>query len=106
MSNSDNRVEKVLEDRRQQYGDAWTQTALMILPVKAAFDHMMEVCPRYVNAWWTILSKLVRLLYNPTHYDSWLDIAGYATLVCRDLEGSQPSNEVGPGLRTVKGREQ
>jgi hypothetical protein len=44
-----------------------------------------------------IASKLSRLLTgDPSHHDSWLDIAGYATLVANEIEANQPTNKLDP----------
>ena len=74
--------EETLDERGQEYGPysgnaeryaALLQT-LKIAPIS-------ENWPEEATAMSMIAMKLARLAYQPTHTDSWRDIAGYAHLV-------------------------
>ncbi len=48
--------------------------------------------PHHAEAAEMILHKLARLLNgDPNHRDSWADIAGYAELVVRNIDGMEGS---------------
>jgi len=47
-----------------------------------AFQALLNT-PYFYN-WTIVFNKMFRLLHNPNHVDSWLDIAGYAQLVVDD----------------------
>lgn len=85
-------VEKVLKDRGEDYGPAWSTTGEILRYLithrrQALFD------TQYVFNWMMILNKLARILASPNNPDHWMDIAGYATLVYKDLEAVQGFNE-------------
>jgi len=75
----------MLEVRGEEYGNAWFLTGWIIERLGA--DKLSTlIFSGFSFAWIQILNKLVRLLRNPYHKDSWIDIIGYATLVVRDIE--------------------
>jgi len=45
--------------------------------------------------WIQMLGKLCRILFSPNKIDHWRDIAGYAELVVREMEG--PSKAIKEG---------
>ena len=82
-------VSELLKQRQAEYNNAWKVSSLIftIKPIALGFIHMVSECPEYVYSWVIIMNKLIRLLANPRHLDSWKDIAGYATLTVKDIEG-------------------
>jgi DNA-binding Xre family transcriptional regulator len=78
-------VDKTLGERQSQYGEFkdvahTTQYLLQMLST----DEMSDV---QLEALHMICSKLSRITHgDANHVDSWHDIAGYATLVVKDLE--------------------
>jgi len=54
-----------------------------------------------------ILNKLARLHSDPTHIDSWVDIAGYAAVTCEaifDIVDNQPLHEDQQNIVPMKPR--
>ena len=86
----------LVQERDKEYKGAWLVTGMMIAvhPVRVAYSNMLQNHPQYTYAWMIILNKLVRVLANPTHLDSWKDIAGYATLVVNHLEQKDKKENV------------
>jgi len=81
-------VEATLAERQGQYGDFkdvahLSQGLQSLLSVGNFSDTQQEAIQM-------ICSKLARLACGDAdHVDSWHDIAGYATLVVKDLEGGK-----------------
>ena len=78
-------VEETLENRGEVYGDYLGGTTLRSDIYNGILMRYAEVNDRQmdpVNAVmiFDIVNKLVRLSTTPDHLDTWLDIAGYATL--------------------------
>lgn len=71
-----NRVEKILEQRLEQYGDAFTEFTA-IGRVWAGFLKLEDDIPAYQVALMMDALKSVRLFHNPYKDDSWLDKEGY-----------------------------
>lgn len=82
-------VDKLLKERDVQYGQAWKWTGLMMHPIQAKAAELLKNAPDLYYNWIIILNKLVRLLADPYHADSWKDIAGYATLVVNHINETQ-----------------
>jgi len=83
-------VEATLAERQGQYGDFSKVAGVsqhlqsVIWAAGADFDDVQQ------EAIQMICSKLARLACGDAdHVDSWHDIAGYATLVVKDLEGGK-----------------
>lgn len=75
--------EIITEDRNKSYGEP-DEDFQRIASLASAWgfrvqsgDKLRELCGSDVAIFMTCL-KLARLSWNPTHRDSWLDIAGYA----------------------------
>lgn len=88
---SNNTVTKVMEERNQEYQDAWASTGTMIQSSGLSGDvlRLLVGYPRFFFCWVMILNKLIRILGTPNKLDSWVDIAGYAQLVVNDIEKSK-----------------
>ena len=72
------------KERGAQYGD-FRDMANVAQTLKSLARNR-DMSPVQVEAVELICTKLARLaLGNPNNIDSWLDIAGYANLVVRDL---------------------
>lgn len=84
---------QLLKDRGEHYGHTWLLAGQVMGILKEPFVHMLEVSPQYVHNWVLILSKLIRVLFDPYHKDSWRDIIGYATLVLNHLENPNYKGE-------------
>jgi hypothetical protein len=82
-------VENLLEERKRVYGDTWLIVGdiLEVGPVQKEFLHLTAEFPKAVHNWILIMSKMIRVLYTPHDADHWRDIAGYATLMYKYLEG-------------------
>jgi predicted acylesterase/phospholipase RssA len=78
-------TEQLLQER-ERYLEAWRKTGVMSHSLTAEIAHLHFVFPEGWFNWGIILNKLVRILGDPKHLDSWRDIAGYATLVVEYLE--------------------
>ena len=68
-------IDKILEDRQEQYGDAGVNFAT-IGRMWGAILHTDDITPEEV-ALMMVAVKTARLIQNPTHSDSWDDIIGY-----------------------------
>jgi hypothetical protein len=77
-------TEKVLDERGNQYGD-WVQMAAVAQSLKRiAITPQMSHTQR--ESMELICTKIARIACgNPNHIDSWIDIAGYATLEVNTL---------------------
>lgn len=79
-------IRELVESRNAQYADAWRKTGEVTASLADEIATMHKAFPQAMVSWWTILCKLMRVLGDPKHIDSWRDIAGYATLVVDYLE--------------------
>ena len=85
-------VDKVLDTRGDQYG-SFMQSASTAIRIKSAihdaiYSNDLEVFPDQVLSLDMIAVKISRIVNgDPNHTDSWIDIAGYATLVADRLQG-------------------
>jgi len=62
----------------------------MIQPVMKEFIDFCQKAPKLIYAWVIILNKLARILADPFHRDSWVDIVGYASLVVDYIDATTP----------------
>ncbi len=86
-------VDAILAEREQTHG-AFRSHAAVSQALKASMRLVNEgrgwdaLTARQAEALEMIAHKIARILNgNPNHTDHWADIAGYATLVQRELEG-------------------
>jgi len=85
-------VGKVLDEREAQYGSYMqvSDTAIRIKGImhNAVARNEAHLYPDQLQALDMIATKISRIVNgNPNHTDSWIDIAGYATLVADRLQG-------------------
>ena len=85
-------VGKVLDTRAEQYGSFMqsSDTAIRIKGImhNAIARNEVHLFPDQLQALDMIATKISRIVHgNPNHLDSWIDIAGYATLVADRLQG-------------------
>ena len=85
-------VGKVLDTRAEQYGSFMqsSDTAIRIKGImhNAVARNEVHLYPDQLQALDMIATKISRIVHgNPNHLDSWIDIAGYATLVADRLQG-------------------
>ena len=81
-------VETVLAERQNTHG-SFLENATCSQELKGVvYEHGQELIPPIAReALDNICQKMSRIITgNPNHADSWVDIAGYATLVAKDLE--------------------
>lgn len=80
-------VNEILTERQSQYG-SFENVALYTELVNKVLSNNKEQRTDVMNmAIYMIASKLARIASgDPTHKDSWVDIAGYAQLVINTLE--------------------
>ena len=86
------KVGKVLDERAIQYGSYMqaSDTAIRIKGImhNAVARNEAHLYPDQLQALDMIATKISRIVNgNPNHTDSWIDIAGYATLVADRLQG-------------------
>ena len=87
------RIEKILDAREEQYG-SFLQSAHLAVTLKGTMHNAiaradLHLFPDQLLALDMIAVKISRILTgNPSHLDSWLDIAGYAKLVADRLQGN------------------
>jgi hypothetical protein len=85
-------VGKVLDARAEQYG-SFMQSSDTVIRIKgimhnAVARNAVHLYPDQLQALDMIATKLSRIVHgNPNHLDSWIDIAGYATLVADRIQG-------------------
>ena len=85
-------VGKVLDARAEQYG-SFMQSSDTVIRIKgimhnAVARNAVHLYPDQLQALDMIATKISRIVHgNPNHLDSWIDIAGYATLVADRLQG-------------------
>lgn len=88
-----NQIEKILDKRAEQYG-TFVRNADIAIKLKQVIHNAMvredtQLYPDQLQALDMIVTKIGRILTgNPSHLDSWMDIAGYATLVSDRLQGN------------------
>ena len=88
-----NQLEKILGKRAEQYG-TFMRNADIAIKLKQVIHNAMvredtQLYPDQLQALDMIVTKIGRILTgNPSHLDSWIDIAGYAKLVSDRLQGN------------------
>jgi transposase-like protein len=85
----DNAVDTILDERAATYG-SFEDVAGCAQEIKNAIRicNNSELDDDQIEALDMIASKIARVVNgNPNHIDSWIDIAGYATLVADRLQG-------------------
>ena len=88
-----NQIEKILDKRAEQYG-TFIRNADIAIKLKQVIHNAMvredtQLYPDQLQALDMIAAKIGRILTgNPSHLDSWVDIAGYAKLVSDRLQGN------------------
>ena len=86
-------IEKILDTRAEQYG-TFIRSADIAIKLKQVIHNAMvredtKLYPDQLQALDMIATKIGRVLTgNPSHIDSWIDIAGYAKLVVDRLQGN------------------
>ena len=85
-------LDQVLDDRGQRYGK-FIKHAEITQALKRRVAHALDDCSKSLSsdqqeALDMILHKIGRIVNgDPDYADSWIDIAGYATLVADRLRG-------------------
>lgn len=87
MSQGKGKVDGILDERQKTHGD-FASHAVIAQELKSQIDKSgQELSAVQREGLEMILHKVARILNgNADHKDHWDDIAGYATLVSRDLE--------------------
>jgi len=88
-------IDETLEQRGTRYGVFKHHAALSVILRTTIFQHYTQVHPdgpqlsySQVEAITMILHKLARIANGDANYDdSWKDIAGYAELIVKELQG-------------------
>lgn len=86
-------LEDTIEQRGLQYGCFRTQASLSqglkdVIRSGSSYDEMTQAQREAAEM---ICHKLARIANgNPSHWDSWHDIAGYAELIRKSIEGQDP----------------
>ena len=87
---ADNAVDTILNERATTYGsfEDVAETAQSIKDILYTTTKIPEMRPDIREALDMITSKIARIANgDPDYVDSWIDIAGYATLVADRLQG-------------------
>lgn len=90
---AEKQIEKILDTRAEQYG-TFMRNADIAIKLKQVIHNAMvredtQLYPDQLQALDMIATKIGRILTgNPSHLDSWVDIAGYAKLVVYRLQGT------------------
>ena len=90
---AEKQIEKILDKRAEQYG-TFLRNADIAIKLKQVIHNAMvredtHLYPDQLQALDMIATKIGRILTgNPSHLDSWVDIAGYAKLVSDRLQGT------------------
>ena len=90
---AEEQIEKILNKRAEQYG-TFMRNADIAIKLKQVIHNAMvredtQLYPDQLQALDMIVTKIGRILTgNPSHLDSWIDIAGYAKLVSDRLQGN------------------
>ena len=90
---AEEQIEKILDKRAEQYG-TFLRNADIAIKLKQVIHNAMvredtHLYPDQLQALDMIATKIGRILTgNPSHLDSWVDIAGYAKLVSDRLQGT------------------
>ena len=80
-------VKNVLEQRGNTYGEFKDVARTTQLLYSLMSDEHLKRTHSMDMALYMIASKLARIVNgDPTHIDSWVDIAGYAQLIVNELE--------------------
>jgi len=84
----EDQIEEVLAERGKRYGDFRTHAAISQRLKTAMYGAgSYELPPLHREALEMIAHKIARILNgDPNYKDSWVDIAGYAQLVAKELE--------------------
>jgi hypothetical protein len=86
-------IDETLDERAQDYGKFKDGAALMQGIKRLLADHARAHNKTFADDQWEalemIVHKMARIVNgNPDKVDSWVDIAGYATLVADRLQGN------------------
>jgi|WetSurSiteA1Bulk_404760.scaffolds.fasta_scaffold30670_4 hypothetical protein len=79
-------TQQLIEERDATYGVAWKASGYALQPLAKQVIGLLLKAPEAFFPWLMIHNKLIRILANPHHIDSWRDIAGYAELMVQDIE--------------------
>ena len=86
-------INEILKERGERYGKFSghadiSQQLKDVISIGAGFYHMN---PSQREAMSMICHKMARIANgDPSYADSWRDVAGYAMLIARQLEGENP----------------
>ena len=85
-------VDATLDTRAQSYGKFKDGAALMQSLKRSMAEHAARHGKAFADDQWEALEMIVHKIGriingDPDHVDSWMDIAGYATLVADRLQG-------------------
>lgn len=80
----------VVEQRAQVHGDSWLIHSEIIGMVVSRFHYAAIFTSFAASPWFGIFRKMMRVMHNPYHLDSWIDIIGYAKLVADKLMADGP----------------
>lgn len=88
-----NSVDEILDKRAEQYGSYMHSSSVAIKLKQVIHNSMVQydtqLFPDQLQSLDMIATKIARILTgNPSHLDSWVDIAGYAKLVSDRLQGT------------------
>jgi predicted methyltransferase len=89
----DTDIDETLDERAQDYGKFKDGAALMQALKRTLADHARMHNKTFSDDQWEALEMIVHKIGrivngNPDKVDSWVDIAGYATLVADRLQGN------------------
>jgi hypothetical protein len=99
-------IRQLLEERGSKYGNFYDHACITQALKQIVAEHCGELEVDQVEALEMICHKMGRILNgDPNYEDSWVDIAGYATLVAYRLrKENEPAVEAGvrAGMDTMR----
>ena len=87
-------VEETIEGRGKEYGTykggiTFRTEMFKLIQRRYKDTHDMDMTIEQLSLFMDIVMKIGRLATTPDHQDSWHDLAGYATLMDKVLQGEE-----------------
>lgn len=86
------KIRVLLKTRKKRYGDAHKYAGYAMGLLKEPFTNLLIVGPQFSHNWVLMLSKLIRILFDPYYIDNYDDLIGYATL-CKQMAEKGKDND-------------
>ena len=83
---------EIINARGKNYGDIKENHDLCAVGINAITEYAIKEHGKVLNYHFALMMlwvKIVRLLTNPKHLDSWVDLVGYAITGYENIKGSK-----------------